>query len=369
MEKYEYDMPLPGRGEHNRQTRKKPVYQIGAQLRNYLGENGRLKELHVNYSRLLDFFESAPLFDAEGTDTLWQSVVYKAEEMKLLSEDLTRIYVILKTDGEFSIMDHLFVDRIDFCTFGNSKPFRIRIVNSINDNQDYYYIKQADASRIYGLEIEHLLSPNRMNYFVSGDTLFEEHVVGIPGDVFIQNWLTSNKLKPIRIAKELVKFNERCFIRLLGDMRCYNFVADVTPDFEEAQIRIRAMDFDQQSYSGRLNFYRPQYFKENNDLVFFCLKQLDKRTAYQYQREEQALLYRRVLNSKAKLFPLLRHMSEDRISTDAKVRELRESLSDHHSNKKFLKCRTMGSLLNESLQTLVKNMETQKSGSEAFILD
>ena len=143
-------------------------------------------------------------------------------------------------------MQHLYVDRVDFCTFGNSTPFRIRIVNAYNDNQDYFYVKKADASRVYGLELEHLLSPNRLNFLTSGSTLIEEHIPGIPGDIFIKRWLQRGDLRPIRVAKELVKFNERCFVRLLGDMRSYNFVFVVTPDFEDAQLRIRAMDFDQQ---------------------------------------------------------------------------------------------------------------------------
>ena len=51
----------------------------------------------------------------------------------------------------------------------------------------------------------------------------------------------------IRFAKEFVKFNERCFVRLLGDMRSYNFVVNVIPDVEDFQYRVRAIDFDQQS--------------------------------------------------------------------------------------------------------------------------
>ena len=35
------------------------------------------------------------------------------------------------------------------------------------DNFDYFYIKNADASRIYGLELEHLLSPNKLSYVVN----------------------------------------------------------------------------------------------------------------------------------------------------------------------------------------------------------
>ena len=65
----------------------------------------------------------------------------------------------LRTEGDLTFTKHLDVARIDFCSFGNSQPFRIRIINKFNDNYDHYYIKIADASRVYGLELEHLLSP------------------------------------------------------------------------------------------------------------------------------------------------------------------------------------------------------------------
>lgn len=44
--------------------------------------------------------------------------------------------------------------------------------------------------RVYGLELEHLLSPNRINYLMHrAGTLVEEHIAGIPGDVFIRDFL------------------------------------------------------------------------------------------------------------------------------------------------------------------------------------
>jgi hypothetical protein len=43
----------------------------------------------------------------------------------------------------------------------------VRIVNRLNENFDYFYVKRVDANRVYGLELEHILSPNRMNYFVT----------------------------------------------------------------------------------------------------------------------------------------------------------------------------------------------------------
>src|SRR5471032_1589702 len=274
-------------------TRKKPTFPVGPGLRGYLKNFKRERDLPVSYERLRGFTEVIPLSDADGKPTLWDTVIYPGEEMRSLNEGLKQIYALLKVDGDMSVVQHLYADRVDFCTFGNSTPFRIRIVNAYNDNQDYFYIKKADASRVYGLELEHLLSANRLNFMTQGSTLVEEHIPGIPGDIFIDRWLNRPDLSPVRVAKELVKFNERCFVRLLGDMRSYNFVFVVTPDFEDYQLRIRAMDFDQQSYDGRKNFYLPQYFKENRPLAMFCAKHLRLETANQYQREEQTLMLQR----------------------------------------------------------------------------
>ena len=85
---------------------------------------------------------------------------------------------------------------------------RIRVVNQFNDNHDYFYIKKADASRVYGLELEELLSPNAINFLIWKDTLIEEHIIGVPGDQFIQEYLPRNNINEVRLAKEFIKFNE-----------------------------------------------------------------------------------------------------------------------------------------------------------------
>jgi hypothetical protein len=333
-------------------TPKKPGFPVNEGLRAYLRRYRRDTDLPVTYERLRGYHEAIPLTDADGRPTLWDTVVYEPAEMSLLNEDLKQIYALLKVAGESSLIEHLYIDRIDFCTFGNSMPFRIRIVNAFNDNPDYFYIKRADASRVYGLELEHLLSPNRLNFLVSGTTLVEEHIGGIPGDVFIRNWLTSGELQPIRVAKELIKFNERCFVRLLGDMRAYNFVCVITPDFEGAQFRIRAMDFDQQSYQGRKNFYLPQFFKENAPLVAFCSRHLHPRTALQYRREEDVIMLQRMNLAADRLGLLLAEMSRDPIAPPEKVHELRASLAEHYHRADYLRCESMGSLIRENLESI-----------------
>jgi hypothetical protein len=333
-------------------TLRKPSYPISPRLAAYLARFRRELELPVDYGRLEGFRESLPLRTSEGYDTLWESVLYGPAEMEALKVDLKYVYALLKVHGDLSVVDHLYVDRIDFCSFGNSLPFRVRIVNSINENPDYFYVKKADASRVYGLELEHLLSPNRLNYVTFGSTLVEEHVAGVPGDVFIKRWLDNRDIKPVRIAKELVKFNERCFIRLLGDMRSYNFVFVLTPDFEGWQVRIRAMDFDQQSYNGRRTFYLPQFFRENLPLVQFTTSLLDLKTAYQYQREERTLLLQRADASHQRLEILLDAMHADPIAPPENVLRLRQDLAEYFDADVFLKCETMAALVRQNMRQI-----------------
>ena len=339
----------------NTPLRKKPPFAISPDLRGYLRRFKRERELSVTYERLRAFQEVIPLTDAAGVPTLWDTVIYDTAEMSELNEALKQVYALLKVDGDLSVMSHLYVDRIDYCTFGNSTPFRIRIVNAYNDNQDYFYVKKADSSRIYGLELEHLLSPNRLNFITHGNTLIEEHIIGLPGDVFIDHWLKRPELRPIRVAKELVKFNERCFVRLLGDMRSYNFVIQLTPDWDDWQVRIRAMDFDQQSYNARKNFYLPQFFKENSALALFCAKHLRPETANQYQREEQTLILQRASLASERISLLLHDMTRDRIAPIANIHELRAGLAEHYHRDAYLRCESMGALIRENLESIRRN--------------
>ncbi|MTI19552.1 hypothetical protein E1176_00815, partial [Fulvivirga sp. RKSG066] len=314
--------------------------------------------LPINYKDLLRYDNSIALMDKHGKDTLWETVFFPQGDMKDIHHSLKTIYAILKADGDLSVMDHLFVDRIDLCVYGNTQPFRVRIVNRINDNFDYFYIKNADASRVYGLELEHLLSPNRISYVVEKQTLIEEHIVGIPGDQFMKHHLNDKNLNEIRLAKEFVKFNERCFVRLLGDMHSSNFVIDITPDFEDVEYRIRAIDFDQQSYEGRKAIYMPQYFKQNNPLIEIGLKCMTPETVKQYQKEERSLIAHRYKASKKNVNALLDAMSKDNLSTKENIKTLREDLAKHYKNKNFLKCTTMAEILIQSLETVLEQKQT-----------
>lgn len=325
-------------------SRRKERYAGSPALVQYLYRFDRLRDIPSVYEDLTHFAGSMPYEDPKGKETLWLTVFYDPEHMRELRPKLTKIYSELKVGGDADHHEHLMVDRVDFGEFGNSRPFRIRVTNVYNDNSDYFYVKHVDASRIYGLELEHILSPNRINYLVQGNTLIEEHIAGVPGDVFLRDYLPDPALNKVRIAKEFTKFNERCFIRLLGDMRSVNYVVEITPDFEEVQYRVRPIDFDQQSYESRGKTYLAYRFDSNRSVTRLAFKSLDRKSIDQYVAEEHAQMTQRAKVEAARLKALLGVMRRDDIAPREHVRKLARDLAKYHHNDVFRDCESMGEL-------------------------
>lgn len=340
-------------------SRRKIFYPISSSLHNYLGHYGRRSEVPLVYDDLLRFTGSIPYENPAGEETLWLEVMYPAEVMAELRPKLTKIYAMLKIGGDLSLSEHLTVERIDFGEFGNSRPFRIRITNLFNGNSDYYYVKNADASRLFGLELEHILSPNRINYLVNGNTLIEEHIAGVPGDVFIRDYLPDEHLNYVRVAKEFVKFGERCFVRLLGDMRTVNYVMDITPDFEEVQYRVRPIDFDQQSYEGHLSVYRAHMFEDNFPVEELVRTHLNNQTILQYRAEEHLQMSRRAKVERNRLKAVLTVMNRTEVAPEENFLSLRKFLVERYGSHAFDACLTMGALTATHLQ-LVLNLTPPK---------
>ena len=337
--------------EYNHIEYKKPFYRIKANLKEHLKNYSRLDNLPVSYENLTAYDELFPLIDDKGNRTLWHMAMYNEENRDLLSKALVEVYQKLLSDGDN--ISYLRIDRIDFCSFGNSQPFRIRVVNELNGNYDYFYVKKADASRIYGLELEEIFSPDKINYIVDNQTLIEEHIVGIPVDDFIHKNNDVEIENRSRLAKEFVKFNERTFIRLLGDMRAYNYVVEIIQDFDNLQYHLRAMDFDQQCFEGRKNIYKPQFFKGNMALVNLVQELMSEQVIYQYQRDERVAMKKRYLSARQRTRSLLRIMRKDRISTDKNIKVLRSELAEHHNDKAFLKFINMGDILNRHIEKML----------------
>ena len=337
-------------------SKKKPTFPINEMLDGYLKRYKRNIKIPIFYEDLLRFQGSVTVFDKNDEDTLWVRTYYSEWDREEIDKSLKKIYTMLHSDGSEDIIPFLNIDAIDYCTFGNSKPFRIKVRNILNDNYIYFYVKKADASRVYGLELEHILSPHNMNFLVYKDTLIEEHIAGIPGDDFIRDFLPKcTESEKSQIAKEFVKFKERCLVRLLGDMRSYNYVVIPTHDFENIVFKIRAIDFDQQSYEGSLKVYNLQFMKENFKIVEMVGAKLQNSSIEQYKIEERSFIAKRMITSPNRTNKLIECMKADAISKPENVAQLKRDLIAYVGDKEFKKCKNMGEILETILAFVKRN--------------
>lgn len=335
---------------------KKPFYPVSPELMKYLEENSRLTKIQIAYEDLLRFNDYTPILDKNGNDTLWLNVFYSQSEHRDLVASLNKIYTLLHSDGDTATLPFLTIDSIAFCTFGNSKPFRIRVRNILNDNYTHYYVKKVDASRIYGLELEDIISANRINFLLFRDTLIEEHILGIPGDTFIKEQLPAcSEHEKAQIAKEFVKFNERCMIGLLGDMRSYNYVVIPIHDFDQVVYRIRPIDFDQQSYEGKIEVYEPYRFKENKAMVALVNEKLKDSSIEQYKKEVRSAMVKRILSDWERFNHLMEVVRHDNIAPSEHVVQLRESLRQRTYIPGFGICKTMGEVIETGFRFTIRN--------------
>jgi hypothetical protein len=339
-------------------SKKKPFYPISKELTEFLKKHDRWVNLDLSYEDLLRFSDSITVYDKNDNDTLWVRTFYSESDRKEIDHNLKIIYTILHSDGNQSSIPYLNIDSIDYCTFGNSKPFRIKIRNIINDNFVYFYVKKTDASRVYGLEFEHMLSPHNLNFLVNDKALIEEHIAGIPGDIFIKDLLPKcSELEKSQIAKEYVKFNERCMIRLLGDMRAYNYVVIPIHDFDQVIYKIRAIDFDQQCYEGKFSVYRPQFFKENHKIMELVKKKFKHDSIIQYKIEERSTVSKRLIISENRMDSLIKIMKKDHLSSSKNLETLKNEIFLFTKDDAFKKSKSMGDLMEATFNYTRNNYE------------
>ncbi len=337
----------------------KDAFPVNAAFASYLQHYGRDLEIPVLYSDLINYSHANPLKDKKGKWTHWENAVYEPGQWDFLKEALIKTYSILKHLVISPEADQYDIERIDFCEYGNSIPFRIKIIEKNKQGQfDFFYIKQADANRIYGLELEYLLTSNPINFLHHRNTLVEEHIEGIPGDVFLQQNQQMTVACKTAIAKAFVQFNESCFARLLGDMRSYNFVVNFSENNGDTQFHIRAIDFDQQCYEGRKNLYFPQFYKENIEYVELVLQMLTYDEIEQNQQIEFSAMAARIITYRRQLMELVNSMIKDDISENYKIQLLRSELNVHFNTNRFSRCKTMGAIVKQQLkQVLQKHVQ------------
>ncbi len=336
--------------DSDRPLMQKDIYPVSNSLQQYLEKYKRDIELPINYSELFYYQYTNAIKDKNGKPTHWENVIYEQGLLQELKPKLLAVFGLLNQTPADQL-SQLDIMAIDFCEFANSMPFRITVSNLLSNQSDFFYIKTADASRIYGLELEQLLSPNKIVFYYHLNTLVETHINGIPGDNFLEQLDALPKYEQEQLAKEFVRFNERCFARLLGDMRSYNFVVVKN---DEQQWRIRAIDFDQQCYEGRMNLYLPQFYKENYRFVQLINSLLNHETIEQCRILEREQLANYVFSNRYRLAELLQVIQADELSENYKIISLRKELAAAFQTSRYSHCKTMGCLVKQQLKQLVQ---------------
>lgn len=331
--------------ENDRPLMQKEVYPVSDALQQYLQHYKRDMVLPIDYKALFHYRYTDAIKDPAGKHTHWENVVYSAEVFDELSRQLVATYCLLKDCTTTSFQ----IEAIHFCEFANSMPFRIIIINAETKAEDYFYVKASDASRIYGLELEQLLTPNTINFLYHTNTLVEEHIAGTPGDLFLNDHSKWSDQEKVQLATEFVRFNERCFARLLGDMRSYNFVVISETGSGKSNYRIRAIDFDQQCYEGKLQLYLPQFYKENYHFVQLTLHALGNAAIENIRRNERKQIADGVLQRKHQLQALFHAMMADEIAENYKVVILKKELDQYHNSTSFSQCTSMGAIVLQQL--------------------
>lgn len=114
--------------EEKLMSQKKPAFPVTNQLNDYLIEHSRNIKIPIFYDDLLRFQGSIVVYDKNDEDTLWVRTYYSEFERQEIDLSLKKVYTILHSNGNEDTIPYLNVDAIDYCTFGNSKPFRVKSV-------------------------------------------------------------------------------------------------------------------------------------------------------------------------------------------------------------------------------------------------
>jgi hypothetical protein len=127
-------------------------------------------------------------------------------------------------------------------------------------------------------------------------------------------------------------------------MRSVNYVVDITPDFEEVQYRVRAIDFDQQSYEGKGSIYLAFRFRSNRAVTKLAFDVLNRKSIDQYVAEEHAQMSRRAKVESSRLRALLGIMRREELAPREHVVTLSKELDRMHGSHDYQDCKTMGEL-------------------------
>jgi hypothetical protein len=99
----------------------------------------------------------------------------------------------------------------------------------------------------------------------------------------------------------------------------------------------------------------PQYFKQNNSLIELGMKYMTPESVWQYQIEERSMIASRLKSESQRVSDLMTVMSKDEIAPPENIEQLKSELAKHYNDARFLKCKTMGEIVWNSLELVMRH--------------
>jgi hypothetical protein len=99
----------------------------------------------------------------------------------------------------------------------------------------------------------------------------------------------------------------------------------------------------------------PQYFKQNNALIELGMKYMTPESVWQYQIEERSMIASRLKSESQRVSDLMTVMSKDEIAPPENIEQLKSELAKHYDDVRFLQCKTMGEIVWNSLELVMRH--------------
>ena len=315
MAKHFFDISNQARsGEPEKSFMQKPIIPLSPEVEDYLTAVGRYQAFPVAYTDLLHYRFTDAVRDEAGKLTHWERLSFTPEYASALYPRLLDSIRLL--EPEIALNGSIGV--IDICEYGNSNPFRIQL-RLANGADRWYFLKQADCSRLLGLELAHLLGTQPASYLAHEQTVLEAAIEGMPGDQFLRQRVPgADQSEKTALARAFVRFCQQAYGCLLGDMRHYNFVVrtgTVVP-------QLLPIDFDQQLHEGFPSFYSPQYFRENLGWVELVESMLTADQILAVEEEERDRWRNRFRENQERLHACMQAFSSVTLSERHQIRLL-----------------------------------------------
>jgi len=282
----------------------------------------------------------------------------KASEFEQKLADVKRIasYLWGGRDSNPEIMTQLEIVSIERIDYADKKPLRFN-VQFPGKVRRFFFAKpfnSEDVGRIFGLELEHLLSPYKFDYSVGGQAIYEDGIEGMEARDFLFASGIKTASDPA-FLEELVRLDYRCQTMLVGDMHSYNYLVTAIRDANGSSFKIRAIDFDQ-LFSVRYDINRrdldTSVFREPQVPKKEAIKILGKERYNSIVSLERECMRKRFIESQSRICDLTKiigyseHCNKD-------FEKLAKQLALFHKDNAFLdesKVSNAGELLRLHLQ-------------------